>query len=65
MFDDERSRFVGSRKHVVGVNDTGMNGIELLRIFVDAWLLVVQEHHEQALASDCVLLRGDNDASVA
>lgn len=62
---EERSRFCGSSASVVGVNDISINVLELLGMLVGAWLLVVEQHHRPAAAGDCVLLRGDNEASVA
>lgn len=62
---EEQSRFVGSSTLVVGVNDISINVLELLGMFVGAWLLVVQQQRAPVAASDCVLLRGDNEASVA
>ena len=62
---EERSRFCGSSKSVVGVNDISINVLELLGMLVGAWLLVVQQQHRPAETGDCVLLRGDNEATVA
>ena len=62
---EEQSRFVGSSKHVVGVNDVSINVMELLGMVLGAWLLIVEQNYTPAIASDCVLLRGDNEASVA
>ena len=65
LSEEEQSRFVGSSKYVVGENDISINVLELLGMVVGAWLLIVKQQRAPAGASDRVLLRGDNEASVA
>lgn len=62
---EERSRFVGSSKSVVGINDMSINVLELPGMLLGAWLLIIPKQRRPALLGDCVSLRGDNEASVA
>ena len=62
---EERSRFCGSSASVVGVNDDSINALELLGMLVGAWVFVVGQRRRPASAGYCVLLRGDNESSVA
>lgn len=65
LSDAEQSRFIGSSKHVKGVNDISINVLELLGMFMGAWLLAGQQRDVPRVEHGCVLLRGDNEASVA
>lgn len=49
----------------MGANDISINVLELLGMFVGAWLLIFKQHHAPAVKRDRVLLRGENEASVA
>ena len=65
LSDDEKSQFIGSSKHVKGVNDLSINVLELLGMFLGAWLLAAHRQDVPCVEHGCVLLRGDNEASVA
>ena len=62
---EDKCRFCGSRKHVTVFNDISIYVIELLGMLVGAWMLLATERCRSVTAGDCVLLRGENEPSVA
>ena len=60
----EQSRFCGWSKAIAGENDISINVFALLGMAVSAWVLVSPCAGRPSATSDCVLLRGDNEAAV-
>ena len=65
LSDDDKSPFIGSSKHVKGVDDLSINVLELHGMFLGTWLLAAHRQDVPRVEHGCVLLRGDNEASVA
>ena len=61
---EEQSRFCGSSRSVAGMDCSSVNVLELLRMVVSARVLVFPCAERPSTTGDCVLLRGDNEATV-
>lgn len=60
---EEQSRFCGSSKHLLSQEGISISALELLSMVMSAYVLVVVCRERPAGDSDCILLRGDNEAA--
>ena len=65
LYAQEQSRFFGSDLSLVTrEDDLSVNVLELLGMAVTAWVFVISCAERPSATGDCVLLRGDNEATV-
>ena len=64
LSEEELARFCGLSKHIQAQDTISINALELLGMVMSAYMLVVVCGERPVGNKDCVLLRGDNEATV-